>query len=87
MNDALHEQKVLAANVRGMMFLRGWKQMDLAKEAKVSQRAICDVLNCTKATRIDVIAKIARAFKLQTYQLLVPNLINPDAFPPPKRAA
>lgn len=86
MNDAMHTRDVLANNVRAMMLIRGWKQVELAKEAKVSQKAISDILNCRKSTQIDIIAKLATAFRLQPYQLIVPNLINPDAFPP-KRAA
>lgn len=87
MDEALQTREVLAGNVRAMMALRGWTQTELAKEAKVSQKAVSDILNCKKNTQINVIAGIARAFKLQPYQPLVPNLINPDAFPPPKRAA
>lgn len=82
MNNASCTRKILADNVRAMMAIRGWKQTELAKQAQVSQKAVSDALNCRKSTQLDIIAKLAQAFKLETYQLMIPNLINPEAFVP-----
>lgn len=65
---------VIAANVRVMMKRRDWTQEQLAKRAGVSQTHVGNVLRAQHAPSADVIERIAGAFGVPPYLLLVPDL-------------
>lgn len=49
-------------------------QSAIGREAKVDQKTVGRILNKAHEPQINIIAKLAKAFGLETWQLLVPNL-------------
>lgn len=70
------EAKHLARNLRLLMDHHEDNQKKLAKRSGVSQKTISNILNPgdEKTTGLDKIALIARAYNLQCWHLLYPNL-------------
>lgn len=64
----------LAHNVRVLMARRGWKQEKLAEKAGMSQTHVGNVLRKTAAPTSVVISKLARAFGVSEYVLVMPDL-------------
>lgn len=66
----------LARNLRLLMDLRGWTQMDVAKRAGVSQKAVSNMLNPATSPRpiLDQVEKVAAAFDLNLWHLIMPGL-------------
>lgn len=86
--DTDHQtRQILARNVLILMTLREWSQADLEKRAGVSQKTVSNVLNRRQSTQLDIIEKLAAAFKVEPFQLLLPNLFPQDMFPSPSEAA
>jgi transcriptional regulator with XRE-family HTH domain len=67
-------QEVLAANVRALMNRRGWNQEQLAKRADMSQTHVGNVLRKTASPTSTVIGKLAKAFGVADWLLIVPNV-------------
>jgi len=67
-------KSILAQNLRLLMERHGWKQTELAKRSGVSQAAISAILRGQKAATIDTIDAFSRAFSLNSWQLLLPQL-------------
>jgi transcriptional regulator with XRE-family HTH domain len=67
-------KEVLARNLAFLMQLRGWKQVETAKRAGVDQKVISYVLNQKKTPGLDVVDKIAAAFGLNLWHMIMPTL-------------
>jgi transcriptional regulator with XRE-family HTH domain len=87
MDTHLQTRQILARNVRILMEMRDWNQHDLQRKAHVSQKTVSNVVNGRQSTQIDVIEKLAAAFKVEPFQLLLPNLFPQDLYPIPPAAA
>lgn len=68
----------LADNVRRLMAAQGWSHTELAKRAGISQRAVSYLINYKDAQdrhpTTGTIERIAEAFGLQVWQLMIPSL-------------
>lgn len=64
----------LAHNVRLLMDKAGFDQADLAKRAGVSQKTISNLVNARTAPTLDNVERVARAFGLTAWHLIMPNL-------------
>ena len=67
-------KEVLSRNLGFLMNLRGWTQAETAKRAHVDQKVISYVLRQAKTPGLDVVDKIAAAFGLNLWHLIMPNL-------------
>lgn len=84
-NGAMDVKDVVGANLRRLMDYAGAKNPDsllakqktLAKKAGVTQSTVGRVLRKEVAVATDTLQSLAACFKLQAYQLLIPNL-EPD---------
>jgi transcriptional regulator with XRE-family HTH domain len=65
---------VFAANVKTLMERRKLNQVQLGAKAGVSQRHISNVLRQVHGPSTDIIEKIASAFGLPGWLLMIPNL-------------
>lgn len=65
---------VLAANLRKLMDTEQLSEAQTAKKTGVSQKGINKILNQETSAGIDLIEKVAKAFKITTSQLLTPNI-------------
>lgn len=66
----------LAKNLKALMDHHGYTQTKLAEKSGVSQRNISNVLNadCESSPTLETIDKLARAFHLTSWHLLLPGL-------------
>ena len=63
---------MLKANIRALMEARGWKASDLTRESGVNPTGVYDMLSGkTKNARMDIVEKIARAFGVPVYHMLI----------------
>ena len=67
-------KEVLSRNLAFLMALRGWNQVETAKRAHVDQKVISYVLRQAKTPGLDVVDKIAAAFGLNLWHLIMPTL-------------
>lgn len=63
----------LAANLLVMRRVRGWSQEDLALEAGLHRTFVAHVERGVRNISLDNIEKIAVAFDIEVYRLLVPR--------------
>lgn len=68
------EPNTVAKNIATLMRLREWNQSELDRRSKVSQRHISDILRGQSDCTTEVIEKLADAFDIEPWQLMVPNL-------------
>lgn len=87
MDTHLQTRQILARNVRILMEMRDWNQHDLQRKAHVSQKTVSNVVNGRQSTQIDVIEKLAAAFRVEPFHLLLPNIFPQDLYPIPPAAA
>lgn len=70
----------LSANIKALMQYERDKNRDLTSDAKVAKRAGVDqktvwrMVNEANSARVESVAKVAEAFGLSTWQILVPGL-------------
>lgn len=64
----------LALNLAHLMERQGHSERDLAKLAKVSQKAINNILNQRSISKLDTVEKIASVYGLTGWHLIMPNL-------------
>jgi len=69
------EAKNFARNLRLLMEYYGHNQKTIGKKSGLSQKTISNMLNPgeDRAPNLENVAKIAKAYKLQTWHLLIPN--------------
>lgn len=76
MDERTATKTVLARNLRYLMGDRGWDQVDLAKKSGVSQKTVSNILNEMKVPGLDTVDKLAGAFGLNLWQLIMPGLVD-----------
>ena len=69
-----HPKTVLAENVKRMMDRRGWSQSELGRQSGLGQSTISSILIEKVDTSIDKVEMLAKAFKLPTYALMIPDV-------------
>lgn len=76
MSSAGHLGRLLAKNLKTLMDSRPGlaTQTAVAKAAEVDQRTVGRILQCEHAPTLAQIEKLAKAFMLEPWQLLAPNL-------------
>ena len=65
---------VLATNTRALMKRRGWNQEKLGEKAGISQTHVGNVLRKEVEPTTAIISALSRAFGVQEWVLLYPNL-------------
>jgi len=65
---------ILARNLAFLMEDRGWTQVQTGKQAGVDQKVISYILSESKVPGLDVVDKIAAAFGLNMWHLIMPTL-------------
>lgn len=68
----------LAANVKRLRDERGWSQGELARRAGVSQRTVSNI-EAGAETTLDKIEKLALAFKVSPFELLMGHASEGDS--------
>jgi transcriptional regulator with XRE-family HTH domain len=71
--DAENLRKALSSNIKKYRALLGISQEKLAEAAGLSDQTINDIEGCRKWVSDKTIVKIARALRVEAYQLLLPN--------------
>lgn len=66
--------EILARNLRALMDLRGWNQVELSRRSGVSQRHISSILNRRTGVSGEIIDKLAYAFGRKGFELQVDGL-------------
>jgi transcriptional regulator with XRE-family HTH domain len=74
MKQKLMPREALARNVKHLMSIHNQSEEDLAKISGVSQKTINNVVNQRTATSLDNIEKLAAAWGLTGWQLIIPSL-------------
>lgn len=64
----------LAKNLKMLLQLRGWNQVQLAAKSGVSQRMISSVLAKQSGCSVETADALAQPFGLTGWQLILPNL-------------
>lgn len=74
---AKHETRItLAKNLKYLMDRNGWKQVEMAQKAGVSQRSISNLLHPeTHSPVLETVEAVAKAFGLNLWHLIMPTLI------------
>lgn len=67
-------RKTLANNLRTLMRIRDWTQVQLAEKSGVSQTMISSVLGEKSGCSVETADALAHAFGLTGWHLLMPNL-------------
>lgn len=66
--------EILGRNLKALMDLRGWNQVELARRSGVSQRHISSILNRRTGVSGEIIDKLAYAFGRKGFELQVDGL-------------
>jgi len=64
----------LAKNLKTLMAIRGWNQIELSKKSGVSQRMISSILSQESGCSVETADAIAHAFGLEGWHLIMPHL-------------
>lgn len=72
--EALGEPKAVGRNLAILMKWKSWNQSELSRRSGVSQRHISDVLSGQTDLTTEKVEKLALAFGLQAWQLLMPDI-------------
>lgn len=64
----------VVTNIQELKRARGWSNRDLARQSKVSDRMIGKILNNESEPTTATLDKIAKAFGIESWQLLVPGI-------------
>lgn len=64
-------REVFALNLRQLRSARGWSQEELAHRVRVSREYVSQLETAKKSASITVIERMAKAFAVEPYQLLV----------------
>lgn len=68
------DEKALARNIKTRRFSLEWSQKELAKKSGISQSTIAHIELELKSPSISTLAKLAKALRLKTYELLKHDL-------------
>ena len=75
MDERTPTKRVLSRNLRHLMKMRDWTQQDLSKKSGVSQRTISNMLTEEKVPTLDTVDKVAAAFGLNLWHMIMPKLV------------
>lgn len=68
-------EETLAVNLRFLMSLHGWSEPELARRSGVAQKTINNILHKVYRAKIETADQLAKAFGLEGWHLILPNLI------------
>ena len=74
MASPLNTKEILSSNLRALIDLHEWSERALAEKSKVAQKTINKILNQESSPTVETTEKLAKAFGLNGWQLMVPNL-------------
>jgi len=78
--DGARVRATLAGNIKAFRSRRNWSQADLAEKSGLSIVYLSDIERGNKWPYLDTLVKLAKAFKVEVYELLKPeNALPPDA--------
>lgn len=66
---------ILAKNLAYLMDKREWDTVQCAKQVGIDQKTIWNILNEKKKPTVETVDKIASAFGLSSWHLILPHLI------------
>lgn len=67
-------RKTVSHNLRALLDMRKWSEHDLAKASGIAQKTINNILTGKSACTVDTAGALAKAFNLQAWHLLIPDL-------------
>ena len=67
-------RETLAHNLQHLMEAKEWSAYDLARNSGVGQKTIWNILNQQSAPSIETVDRLASAFGLNLWHLIMPNL-------------
>jgi len=67
-------RETVAANLKALLRIRQWSQAELARQAGLPTRTVNSVVNMEGACTVETADKLAAAFGLRGWHLLIPNL-------------
>lgn len=67
-------RETLARNLQFLMDLHGYTEAVVAKRADVSQKSVNNLLHQRHPPNLEVVDKVAGAFGLNLWQIILPNL-------------
>lgn len=69
-------KQILSENLKALLKSRGWSARELSRQTNgdVSDRYIGMILNCEYNASVEVLDQLAKAFRLQGWQLMVPGV-------------
>ena len=76
--DGAEVRATLARNIKAFRGRRNWSQVDLAEKSGLSVVYLSDIERGNKWPYLNTLVKLAGAFKVEVYELLMPeNILNP----------
>lgn len=74
--EGFEARQILAVNLRRLRSERGWSQEELAFESDLHRTFVAHVERGVRNISLDNIERLARAFQVPTFELLVPDGLN-----------
>lgn len=74
MSSPLSTKEILSSNLRALIDLHEWSERALAEKSKVAQKTINKILNQQSSPTAEITEKLAKAFGLNGWQLMFPDL-------------
>lgn len=70
----MKSREVIRGNLQALMERDGLSAMVLGKKSKVAQKTVWKILNGKSAPNLDTVDKLAAAFGVTAWHLIMPNL-------------
>lgn len=67
-------KEIISSNLRALIDLHQWSERVLAEKSKVAQKTVNKILNQESSPSAETIEKLAKAFGLNGWQLMLPNM-------------
>ena len=77
--NAVEVRATLARNIKAFRVYKNWSQADLAEKSGLSIVYLSDIERGNKWPYLDTLVKLAEAFKVEVYELLMPENTLPPA--------
>jgi len=71
--DGTEVRATLARNIKAFRSRRNWSQADLAEKSELSIVYLSDIERGNKWPYLDTLVKLAKAFNVEIYELLMPE--------------
>jgi len=75
--DGTEVRAILARNIKALRYRRNWSQADLAEKSDLSIVYLSDIERGNKWPYLDTLVKLASAFNIEVYELLMPESTTP----------